>query len=68
MVHLDEIIGMGGTLHAWEKLGDGVAPDIQAVAKGLGGGYVNVLIALMNSRKQPNSFSQVRVNRRCSNV
>ena len=28
-----------GTLHAWEKYGDGVAPDIQAVAKGLGGGY-----------------------------
>lgn len=30
-------IGMG-TLHAWESFGDGVAPDIQAVAKGLGGG------------------------------
>lgn len=32
-------VGMG-TLHAWEKFGDGVAPDIQAIAKGLGGGYV----------------------------
>lgn len=32
-------VGMG-TLHAWESYGDNVAPDIQAVAKGLGGGYV----------------------------
>lgn len=27
-----------GTLHAWQSFGDGIAPDIQAVAKGLGGG------------------------------
>lgn len=29
-----------GTLHAWESFGDGEPPDIQAVAKGLGGGRV----------------------------
>jgi adenosylmethionine-8-amino-7-oxononanoate aminotransferase len=30
-------MGRTGTTHAWEQ--EGVSPDIQAVAKGLGGGY-----------------------------
>jgi len=37
---LDEVMsGMGrcGTMHAWEQ--EGVPPDIQVIAKGLGGGY-----------------------------
>ena len=48
---LDEVMcGMGrtGTLHAWEQ--EGVAPDIQAIAKGLGGGYQPIGATLASTR------------------
>lgn len=59
---LDEVMsGMGrtGTLHAWEQ--EGIVPDIQAVGKGLAGGYqpVSAILAgdkvsdLMDSKNVP---------------
>ena len=48
---LDEVMsGMSrcGTLHAWEQ--EGVAPDIQVIAKGLGGGYQPIGGVLVNER------------------
>lgn len=47
----DEVMcGMGrtGTLHAWEY--DGVVPDIQAIGKCLGGGYVPISAVLATER------------------
>ncbi|CAJ2506889.1 Uu.00g080750.m01.CDS01 [Anthostomella pinea] len=48
---LDEVMcGMGrtGTLHAWEQ--EGVLPDIQAVGKGLAGGYQPVSAILVSKK------------------
>jgi adenosylmethionine-8-amino-7-oxononanoate aminotransferase len=48
---LDEVMcGMGrtGTLHACEQ--EGIAPDIMAIAKGLGGGYVPVGAILVQDK------------------
>ncbi|KAG6902592.1 hypothetical protein C0995_014599 [Termitomyces sp. Mi166 len=44
-----------GTLHGWESFGDNVAPDIQAIAKGLGGGYAPIG-AVLKSRKVANGI------------
>jgi adenosylmethionine-8-amino-7-oxononanoate aminotransferase len=44
---------MGTTLHAWQNpnsFTDGIAPDIQAVAKGLGGGYGSIGAVFFNKR------------------
>ncbi|WQF89240.1 Putative aminotransferase class-III, pyridoxal phosphate-dependent transferase, major [Colletotrichum destructivum] len=48
---LDEVMsGMGrsGTLHAWQH--EDVIPDIQTIAKGLGGGYAPMAGMLINHR------------------
>ncbi|EFQ31513.1 aminotransferase class-III [Colletotrichum graminicola M1.001] len=48
---LDEVMsGMGrsGTLHVWEQ--EDVVPDIQTIAKGLGGGYAPMAGMLINHR------------------
>jgi adenosylmethionine-8-amino-7-oxononanoate aminotransferase len=48
---LDEVMcGMGrtGSLHAWQQ--EGIAPDIQAIAKGLGGGYQPIGAMLAHGR------------------
>lgn len=48
---LDEVMsGMGrtGTMHAWEQ--EGVAPDLQTIGKGLGGGYAPISGVLINEK------------------
>jgi adenosylmethionine-8-amino-7-oxononanoate aminotransferase len=54
---LDEVMcGMGrtGTMHAWEQ--EGVCPDLQGVAKGLGAGYAPIG-ALLVGRKVMDALS-----------
>ena len=51
---MDEIMcgsGRTGYLHAWQE--ENVVPDIQTLAKGLGGGYVSIA-ALMSTKKVNN--------------
>ncbi|KAH8647934.1 pyridoxal phosphate-dependent transferase [Xylariales sp. PMI_506] len=51
LLMLDEVmtgIGRTGTFHAWEQ--EDVVPDIQTVAKGLGGGYAPIGALLINKR------------------
>ncbi|KAI6780500.1 uncharacterized protein J7T54_000139 [Emericellopsis cladophorae] len=48
---MDEVMsGMGrvGSLHAWEQ--EDVVPDIETIAKGLGGGFAPVAAVLINHR------------------
>ncbi|KAJ4013785.1 hypothetical protein NW766_006024 [Fusarium irregulare] len=55
---MDEVMsGMGrtGTLHAWEQ--EGVVPDLQTVAKGLGAGYMPVG-ALLVGKKVADTLTQ----------
>lgn len=48
-----------GSLHAWESVGDGAVPDIQAVAKGLGGGYVAAYLCKASSNDGPNRYASI---------
>lgn len=56
----DEVMcGMGrtGTLHAWQSVGGGVAPDLQIIGKGLGGGF-DAVAAVLISRQIADAFKK----------
>lgn len=59
---LDEVMsGMGriGTFHGWQSVGEGVQPDIQTVAKGLGGGYMPISGVLLSPRVSQTLHGQI---------
>ena len=50
---MDEVMsgcGRTGTMHAWQAPEVGVAPDLQTLGKGLGGGQVPIAAMLVNKR------------------
>ena len=59
---LDEVMcGMGrtGTLHACEQ--EGIAPDLMAIAKGLGGGYQPVGAVLISAQSDRRDWCGLRI-------
>ena len=48
-----------GSLHAWQSVGDGIAPDLQAVAKGLGGGYASARAYLTHLSNTTNRYGSI---------
>lgn len=50
---MDEVMcgaGRSGTLFAWESVAEGVRPDIQSMAKGLGAGYATISAILVGPK------------------
>jgi adenosylmethionine-8-amino-7-oxononanoate aminotransferase len=50
---MDEVMcgaGRSGSLYAWDRVAEGVVPDIQSMAKGLGAGYAPISAVLAGHR------------------